>query len=100
MALSKMANGNDFQKRYKERFNTEVQIYSPFTYDAVYVLVDAMKRAKSTDAAKILLVMPDTKMNGLSGNIAFDKQGDMQQGVISLYEYKDKKKAVLDIVKM
>ena len=36
----------------------------------------------------------------LSGNIAFDKQGDMQQGVISLYEYKDKKKAVLDIVKM
>ena len=100
MALSKMANGNDFQKRYKERFNTEVQIYSPFTYDAVYVLVDAMKRAKSTDPVKILLVMPDTQMNGLTGNIAFDKQGDLQHGVISLYEYKDKKKSVLDVVKM
>jgi branched-chain amino acid transport system substrate-binding protein len=100
MALSKMANGNDFQKRYKERFNTEVQIYSPFTYDAVYVLVDAMKRAKSTDPAKILLVMPETQMNGLTGNIAFDKQGDLQHGVISLYEYKDKKKSVLDVVKM
>ena len=60
MALSKMAQGADFQKRYKERFNSDVQIYAPFTYDAVYVLVDSMKRANSTDPSKILLVMPDT----------------------------------------
>jgi branched-chain amino acid transport system substrate-binding protein len=76
-ALSKMDQGADFQKRYKERFNSDVQIYAPFTYDAVYVLVDAMKRANSTDPAKILVAMPDTKMNGLVGNIAFDSKGDM-----------------------
>jgi branched-chain amino acid transport system substrate-binding protein len=100
MALSKMAQGADFQKRYKERFNSDVQIYAPFTYDAVYVLVDAMKRANSTDQAKILLVMPDTKMNGLVGNIAFDNKGDMKEGVITLYDFKDKKKTVLDVIKM
>ena len=100
MALSKMAQGADFQKRYKERFNSDVQIYAPFTYDAVYVLVDAMKRANSTDQAKILLVMPDTKMNGLVGNIAFDNKGDMNEGVITLYDFKDKKKTVLDVIKM
>jgi len=100
MALSKMAQGADFQKRYKERFNADVQIYAPFTYDAVYVLVDSMKRANSADPAKILAVMPDTKMNGLVGNIAFDNKGDMKEGVITLYDFKDKKKTVLDVIKM
>ncbi|WP_353432055.1 branched-chain amino acid ABC transporter substrate-binding protein [Polynucleobacter sp. MWH-UH23A] len=99
-ALSKMAQGADFQKRYKERFNSDVQIYAPFTYDAVYVLVDAMKRANSTDPAKILVAMPDTKMNGLIGNIAFDSTGDMKEGVITLYDFKDKKKTVLDVINM
>ena len=100
MALSKMAQGADFQKRYKERFNSDVQIYAPFTYDAVYVIVDSMKRANSTDPAKILVAMPDTKMNGLVGNIAFDNKGDMKEGVITLYDFKDKKKTVLDVIKM
>jgi branched-chain amino acid transport system substrate-binding protein len=99
-ALSKMAQGADFQKRYKERFNSDVQIYAPFTYDAVYVLVDAMKRANSTDPAKILVAMPDTKMNGLIGNIAFDNKGDMKEGVITLYDFKEKKKTVLDVINM
>ena len=100
MALSKMAQGADFQRRYKERFNTDVQIYAPFTYDAVYVLVDSMKRSNSTDPAKILAAMPDTKMQGLVGNIAFDNKGDMKEGVITLYDFKDKKKTVLDVIKM
>ena len=100
MALSKMAQGADFQKRYKERFNSDVQIYAPFTYDAVYVLVDSMKRSNSTDPAKILAAMPDSKMQGLVGNIAFDKKGDMKEGVITLYDFKDKKKTVLDVIKM
>ena len=99
-ALTKMAQGADFQKRYKERFNADVQIYAPFTYDAVYVLVDAMKRANSTDPAKILVVMPETKMNSLVGNIAFDSKGDMKEGVITLYDFKDKKKTVLDVINM
>ena len=100
MALSKMAQGADFQKRYKERFNSDVQIYAPFTYDAVYVLVDSMKRSNSTDPAKILAAMPDTKMQGLVGNIAFDNKGDMKEGVITLYDFKDKKKNVLEVIKM
>ena len=100
MALSKMAQGADFQKRFKERFNADVQIYAPFTYDAVYVLVDSMKRANSADPAKILAAMPDTKMDGLVGNIAFDNKGDMKEGVITLYDFKDKKKTVLDVIKM
>ena len=100
MALSKMAKGADFEKAYKARFNSSVQIYAPFTYDAVYVIADAMKRANSTTPAAILAQMPTTNYNGLIGNVAFDAKGDMKEGIITLYDFKDKKKSVLDIVKM
>ena len=100
LALSKMEAGADFQKRYKERFNSEVQIYSPFTYDSVMVIVDAMKRANSVDSAKILAALPQTNMKGLIGQIAFDAKGDMKQGVITLYDYKSNKKSVLEVIKM
>ncbi|ABF09740.1 branched-chain amino acid transport system substrate-binding protein [Cupriavidus metallidurans] len=100
LALSKMEKGADFEKRYQARFNSPVQIYAPFTYDAVMVIVDAMKRANSTDAAAILAEMPKTNYKGVIGNIAFDEKGDMKEGTITLYDYKDKKKSVLDVVKM
>lgn len=100
LALSKMAKGADFEKNYKARFNSPVQIYAPFTYDSVYVIVDAMKRANSTDKAAILGQMPTTNMNGLIGNIAFTDKGDMKEGIITLYNFPDKKKSVLDVVKM
>ena len=100
MSLSKMAKGADFEKAYKARFNTGVQIYAPFTYDSVMVIVDAMKRANSTDPAKILAQMPTTNYPGLIGTVAFDQKGDMKEGIITLYDYKDNKKSVLDIVKM
>ena len=100
MSLSKMAKGADFEKAYKARFNTGVQIYAPFTYDSVYVIVDAMKRANSTDHAAILAQMQGTNYPGLIGTVAFDPKGDMKEGIITLYDYKDNKKSVLDVVKM
>jgi branched-chain amino acid transport system substrate-binding protein len=100
LALSKMEQGADFEKKYQARFNAPVQIYAPFTYDAVMVIVDAMKRANSAEPAAILAEMPKTNYKGLIGNIAFDEKGDMKEGTITLYEYKDKKKSVLDVVKM
>jgi len=100
LALSKMERGADFAKKYDDRFHTPVQIYAPFTYDAVYVIVDAMKRANSIDAPKVLTAMPSTDYTGVIGHIAFDDKGDLKEGAITLYDFKDGKKAVLDVVKM
>lgn len=100
MALQNMAKGADFSKKYEARFKGPVQVYAPFTYDAVYVLVDAMKRANSTTAAAVLAQMPATSYPGLIGNIAFDQKGDMKEGVITIYDFKGGKKSVLDVMKM
>ena len=100
MPLEKMAGGAAFQKRYVARFHQPIQIYAPFTYDAVYIIVDAMKRANSTDPAKILAEMPSTDYHGVLGETQFDSKGDLKQGVISLYNYVGGKQKLLDIVKM
>jgi len=100
MALSRMKAGPEFQKKYKERFNIDVDIYAPFAYDAVYLIIDAMKRANSVEPTKILSVMPQTNFEGLIGNIAFEDNGDLRDGIITIYDFKDKRKSVLEIIKM
>src|ERR1700742_5182331 len=86
--------------KFQKRYGQPIQIYAPFTYDAVYIIVDAMKRANSTDQAKILAAMPNTDYKGVIGETTFDSKGDLKHGVISLYNYKSGKKTLLDVVKM
>jgi len=44
MSVQKMAAGPAFEKRYRARFHQPIQLYAPFTYDAVQILVDAITR--------------------------------------------------------
>jgi branched-chain amino acid transport system substrate-binding protein len=98
--LEKMTNGKAFETKYDKRFGQPIQIYAPFAYDAVYIVVDAMKRAQSVDKAKILAEMPSTDYTGVIGETTFDAKGDLRHGVVSLYYYKSGKKTLLDTVKM
>ncbi|MGN8190142.1 branched-chain amino acid ABC transporter substrate-binding protein [Burkholderia sp. 22088] len=99
-ALEKMPGGADFLAKYQKRFNQGIKFDAPFAYDAVYIAVDAMKRANSTDPAKILAAMPATKYDGVIGTTTFDAKGDLTHGIISIYGYKSGKKTFLDQVKM
>jgi branched-chain amino acid transport system substrate-binding protein len=90
-AIEHMAKGADFVARYKAKFNQDVQVYSPYSYDAVYVIADAIKRAGKADRAAITAAMPATMYNGLTGTIAFDEKGDIKNGAISMFQVKDSK---------
>ncbi len=98
--LSKMAGGADFAKKLKAAFGHDPVVYSPSSYDAVHVIVDAMKRSNSITRAGILAAMPSTNYNGLTGNIQFDQHGDLKNASISLYKYVGGKMTLLDVVKM
>ena len=93
-------NSANFLKNYQERFKTEVQIYAPMAYDAVMIIVDAMKRSNSTNAADILKAIPTTNYAGLSGQITYDEKGDLKESYITLSQFKDKKILTLEVVKM
>jgi len=90
-AVEKLAKGEEFKQKYKAKFNQEVQVYSPYSYDAVFVIADAIKRAGKADRASITAAMPATNYTGLTGTIAFDEKGDIKNGAISMFKVKDGK---------
>ena len=90
-AVEKLAKGEEFKAKYKAKFNQDVQVYSPYSYDAVYVLADAIKRAGQADRASITAAMPATNYPGLTGTITFDEKGDIKGGAISMFKVKDGK---------
>lgn len=100
MALEKMPGGAQFARKYEAHFHQPLQVYAPFSYDAVYIIVDAMKRAHSTDPAKILAAMPTTDYKGVIGETTFTDKGDLRHGAISIFSYKGGKKILLDVVEM
>ncbi len=85
-AVEKLAKGEEFKTKYKAKFNQDVQIYSPYSYDAVYVIADAIKRAGKADRAAVTAAVPATNLPALTGNITFDEKGDIKGGAISLFK--------------
>ena len=67
-------------------------------YDAVFVFIDAMKRAGSTDPAKFLPEVGKTKLEGVIGPIAFDDKGDLKNGPLTVYVVKGGKWNPLETV--
>jgi len=79
----------DFRARFKTKFNADVQLYAPYVYDAVNVMVAAMVKAGSAEPAKYLPTLAATKdFKGVTGNITFDEKGDIKNGALTLYTFK------------
>lgn len=94
-----MPGGKAFLEKYKAKFNQEVELFAPMGYDAVFVFVEAMKRAGSVDPAKFLPEIGKTDYQGVIGPIAFDEKGDLKNGPITIYMVKGGKWEPLEVVK-
>jgi len=95
-SLAKMPGGEAWKKRYDAKYPNQFQVYSPYTYDATFVLVDAMKRAGSWDPKVYTAKLPETSFKGITTTIAFEPNGELKNPAITLYVYKDGKKSALN----
>ena len=95
-SLSKMPGGEAWKKRYDAKYPNQFQVYSPYTYDATFVLVDAMKRANSVDPKVYTPKLIETNFQGVTAKIAFEPNGELKNPAITLYTYKDGKKTPLN----
>ena len=88
-----------FKAKFKEKYKVDVQIYAPYVYDAVNVMVAAMVKAGSSDPAKYLPVLAKTEgYKGVTGIISFDSKGDIKNGALTMYTYKAGVKSELAVV--
>ena len=89
-----------FREDFKKKFNADVQIYAPYVYDAVNVMVAAMVKAGSPEPAKYLPVLAKTEGHkGVTGVISFDNKGDVKNGALTLYTYKGDKREQMAVVR-
>lgn len=95
----KAANMADFKQRFKARWNIDVQLYAPYTYDALMTMVAAMQKAGSADPAKYLPALAKISYDGVTGKVSFDKNGDIKDGALTLYTYKGGKRSEMMVVK-
>jgi branched-chain amino acid transport system substrate-binding protein len=89
----------DFRVAYKKKFGIEVQTYAPYAYDALMTMVEAMQQAGSTDPVKYLPALAKIKHKGVTGTIAFDARGDVQDGVLTIYTFHNAKREKLTVMK-
>jgi branched-chain amino acid transport system substrate-binding protein len=93
------AASKKFLDAYKKKFNQDPILYAPFTYDAANMLIEAMKKADSTDPKKYLAELQKMSFNGSTGTIAFDEKGDRKDAEITIFTMKGGKIEPLAVVK-
>src|SRR3954469_19683110 len=88
-----------FLDNYKKKFNADPILYSPFTYDAANLLIEAMKKANSPDPAKYLPELVKIDYKGATGQIAFDEKGDRKDSEMTIFTMKGGKIEPVAVIK-
>jgi len=90
----------DFDKKFKAKFGVDVQVYAPYVYDSVKLMVAAMVKAGSSDPAKYLPELAKTtNYEGVTGSISFDEKGDIKNGALTLRTIKGGKLTELAVIR-
>lgn len=89
----------DFSSAYKKKFGAKVVSNAPYAYDALMTMVDAMQQAKSSHPADYLPFLRNIHHQGVTGEIAFDKKGDIKDGTVTLFTFKSGERRSIGILK-
>jgi branched-chain amino acid transport system substrate-binding protein len=95
-SLDKMPSGKSWKAKYDAKYPGQFQVYSPYVYDAAFVLVDAMKRANSTDPKVYTAEIGKTNFKGVTTTVQFEPNGELKNPSMTLYQYKGDKKVALN----
>lgn len=82
--LEAMPGGPAFGQKFESKYG-KIQLYAPYCYDVVMVLVDAMKKTNSVDPQTFMPALAATDYDGVTAKIGFDAKGDLKGGAITLY---------------
>lgn len=79
------AHVTEFNRRYQERWDMPSDTLAGLGYDSVLMLVDAIKRAGTTEPAKVRDALAATKdLHGVTGTITLDAQRNPTKSAVVL----------------
>jgi branched-chain amino acid transport system substrate-binding protein len=99
---SQKAGLDKFQEAFRKKFGPDSEaIVAPYSYDAVNVMVDAMVKAGSADPKAYLPALAKTQgYKGVTGDISFDEKGDLKNGALTLYTFRNAKREQIAVVRV
>ncbi len=77
LSQEEMPGFEEFKKKYKEATGKDPGPYSENNYDALGILVEAIKKAGSLDGEKIIEALHEVEYTGVMGTFGFDEKGDI-----------------------
>ncbi len=85
LPLEQQPKGTEFIEKYKAKYNKEPEAYDSYAYDAALVLIKAILTA-GPDRAAVMKAARTGTVDGVTGKVSFDSNGDNKQQVISEYK--------------
>ncbi|MDY3051941.1 MAG: ABC transporter substrate-binding protein [Ndongobacter sp.] len=71
----------NFVQKYRDTYGEEPTAFSALSYDAAYMLKQAIEEAGSTDAQKVVDAMKKLDFTGVTGHLQFDENNNPVKGV-------------------
>ena len=77
-------NTKVFDDSYKSKYNQDVDVYSAYAYDVLFVIAEALKNLskeelKKLDGSKLQSLLLSVKFNGITGANIFDANGEVKK---------------------
>ena len=86
LEAAEFAAGKEFLAKYRAAYKIEPEYAGHYTYDAVFAIAEAIKRAESTKPADITAMLHKIDSYALvTGSYRFDKTGEQRYGAIAVY---------------
>ena len=85
LPLEQQPKGKEFAAKYEEKFGSKPEAYDSYAYDAAWSIINAVVKA-GTQRAAVMKAVRNGTLDGVTGVVAFDQNGDNKQQVISEYK--------------
>lgn len=96
--LDRMPGGQTFDAQYRARYRAPIELHAPFAYDAAATLIAVTQQTGSTDPRKLVAALHAIERPGITGDIAFDAQGNLKDPAYTIYQVRGDKWAVVDVL--
>jgi len=96
--LPREAADPNFVKAFNAKYG-EIKQYAPYFYDGTMAMIEAMKKANSTDPAKFAPEVFNVSFKGATGTVEFDQKGDRKNAEMTIFKMEGGKVKPVAIVK-
>jgi branched-chain amino acid transport system substrate-binding protein len=85
LPLDQQPKGKEFSTKYEAKYGSKPEAYDSYAYDAAWSIINAIVKAGPKRDA-VMKAVRDGSLDGVTGTVAFDQNGDNKQQIISQYK--------------